>query len=227
MKDYDPNLLALFWLTWMLTTFMVSILNYFNFIQNFNFLTYFKIFILILYFYILGWPMSEHLPVDGFAWVEEELTDTDIMNKPKGDSTGLVLQVDQEIPEHLHDYFSDYVPAPEHVKITKHMLSPYNKECMKKLNVKLTAIKKLVPNLHNKEKYVVHYRTLQLYLQLGMKLGKVHRAMKLNQSPWLQKYIAFNIEQRKKAKNTFEKNFFKLMNNSVFERVRVLFFIIF
>ena len=162
--------------------------------------------------------MSACLPVDGFEWVEEGLTESDIMNKPEDDSTGLILEVDLKIPEHLNDYFSDYVPAPEHVKITKHMLSPYKKECMEKLNVKHTATKKLVPNLHNKEKYVVHYRTLQLYLQLGMKLGKVNRAMKFNQSPWLQKYIAFNTEQRKKAKNTFEKNFFKLITTQYLER---------
>ena len=73
------------------------------------------------------------------------------MNKPKDDSTGPILEVDLEIPEHLHDYFNDYVPAPEHVKITKDMLSPYNKECVEKLNVKHSATKKLVPNLTTKK----------------------------------------------------------------------------
>ena len=96
--------------------------------------------------------MSACFPVDGFAWVEEELTESDIMNKHEDDSTRLILEVDLEIPEHLHDYFSDYAPAPEHFKITKDMLSPYNKECMEKLNVKHTTTKKLVPSLHRKKK---------------------------------------------------------------------------
>ena len=131
------------WLTWMQTIFMVSILKYFNFIQNFNFL---KLFLLNSFlFSISGWDMSVCLLVDGFEWVEEELTESDIMNKPEDDSTGLILEVDLKIPEHLHDYFSDYVPAPEHVKITKHMLSLYSKECMEKLNVMHTATKNWSP----------------------------------------------------------------------------------
>ena len=149
---------------------------------------------------ILGSCMSEYLPVDGFEWVKEELTETNIMNKPKDDSTGLILEVDLEIPEHLHDYFNDYMPVPEHVKVTKDMLSSYNKNCMEKLNIRHIATKKLVPNLYNKEKYVIDYRTLQLYIQLGMKLGKIHRAIKFNQSPWLKEYIAFSNRIEKESK---------------------------
>ena len=66
---------------------------------------------------------------------------------------------------------------------------------------------------------MVHYRALQCYMALGMKLKAVHRVIEFNQSPWLKQYIEFNTEQRKKAKNTFEKKFFKLMNNSVFGKV--------
>ena len=77
-------------------------------------------------------------------------------------------------------------------------------------------VKKLIPNLVNKTKYVLHYKNLQLYLSLGMKLTKIHRVLKFNQSDWIKKYIDFNTKKRMNAANDFEKEFFKLMINSVY-----------
>ena len=75
---------------------------------------------------------------------------------------------------------------------------------------------KTVPNLMDKEKYVLHYKNLQLYLKLGWKLKKICRVFKFRQKKWMKSYIDFNTEKRTIAKNSFEKHFFKLMNNSVF-----------
>ena len=69
-------------------------------------------------------------------------------------------------------------------------------------------MKKLIPNFGNKTNYVVHYRNLQLYLSLGMKLSKIHRALKFNQSEWMKKYIDFNPEKRMNTTNDFEILFF-------------------
>ena len=74
----------------------------------------------------------------------------------------------------------------------------------------------MIPNLGNKTKYVVHYRNIQVYLSLGMKLTKIHRVLKFKQSDWMKKYIDFNTKKRMCAINDFEKDFFKLMINSVY-----------
>ena len=82
--------------------------------------------------------------------------------------------------------------------------------------IKVGDVKTLIPNLSNKTKYVLYYRNVQLYLSLGIKLTKIHRALQLKQSDWMKKYIDFNTEKRKNATNVFEKDFFKLMVNSVY-----------
>ena len=75
---------------------------------------------------------------------------------------------------------------------------------------------KLIPNLSNKTNYVLHYRNLQLYLYLGMKLTRINTVLKFKQSDRMKKYTNFNTEKRTNAANIFEKDFFKLMINSVY-----------
>ena len=128
----------------------------------------------------------------------------------------MILEVDLEYPTELHDLHNDYPLGPEKVKVTDEMLSNYCKKIQKKFNISTGLVHKLIPTLANKQKYVLHYRNLQLYLDLGLKLKKVHRVLEFEQAPWLKQYIDFNTQKRTTAKNSFEKDFFKLMNNSVF-----------
>ena len=128
----------------------------------------------------------------------------------------MILEVDLEYPKELHDLHNDYPIAPEKVKVSNDMLSAYCKKITKKYNISTGLVSKLIPTLRDRKEYVLHYRDLQLYLNLGLKIKKVHRVLKFDQSPWLKQYIDFNTEKRKHAKNTFEKDFFKLMNNSIF-----------
>ena len=163
---------------------------------------------------LYGWVMSQYLPTGGFEWLTEEEVDLSKYNDES--EKGLVLEVDLEYPGELHDLHNDYPLAAEKIKITEDMLSPYCREIAEKFKVKVGLVEKLIPTLSNKEKYVLHYRNLQLYMSLGLKLTKIHRALEFDQSPWLKPYIDFNTKKRAGAKNSFEKDFFKLMNNSVF-----------
>ena len=105
-----------------------------------------------------------------------------------------------------------YPPAPERMTVKKEWMSEYQHG----LIGAGVEVEKLVPNLYNKNRYVLHYRNLQLYLSLGMRLTKVHRALRFQQSRWMEPYIRLNTELRKKATSGFEKDLFELMNNSVF-----------
>ena len=166
---------------------------------------------------LYGWAMSQYLPTGGFKWLAKNQIDKINLAKYKEDSNkGLILEVDLEYPKELHDLHNDYPLAAEKVKVNKDMLSNYCQEIANKFNVSTGLVHKLMPTLSNKEKYVLHYRNLQLYTDLGLKITKVHRVLEFNQSAWLKQYIDFNTQKRTNAKNAFEKDFFKLMNNSVF-----------
>ena len=106
------------------------------------------------------------------------------------------MEVDLEYSKNLHDLHNNYPLAPEHIKVNK--------------------VKKLIPNLGDKKNYVIHYENLKQYLSLGLKLNKIHRGIKFEESQWLEKYITLNTDLRTAAANEFEKDFSKLMNNSVF-----------
>ena len=99
------------------------------------------------------------------------------------------------------------------------MLSPFQRERFPDYQIKNPQVK-LTPNLNGKTNYVVHYRNLQFYLNQGMKLKKVHRVLTFKQRPWLKEYIDYNTKCRAQSKSKFAKDFYKLMNNSVFGKTQ-------
>ena len=161
---------------------------------------------------LYGWAMSQKLPVGKFKWGDEKNFN---MSNYSGEK-GCIIECDLEYPENLHDEHNMYPLAPEKILVEKDMLSPYCNEILDEFKIQKTTCKKLIPNLMNKQKYVLHYKNLQLYLDLGLKLKKIHRVLEFKQTNWLKDYIDFNTQKRTNAANAFEKDFFKLMNNSVF-----------
>ena len=165
---------------------------------------------------LYGWAMSQPLPTGGFQWVEDcdRLADS-VKNLPADGAEGYILEVDLEYPQGLHDEHNAYPLAPERMVVQKEWMSDYQQELLG-VGVAPTEVEKLVPNLRDKERYVLHYRNLQLYLSLGMRVKKVHRALRFEQSPWMEPYIRMNTELRKAATSDFEKDLYKLMNNAVY-----------
>ena len=146
---------------------------------------------------LCGWAVSKNLPVNGFKWTDNNIINEELIkNYNENDKKGYILEVDVKYPKKLHDLHSDLPFLPERMEI---------KKC-----------KKLVCNLYDKKKYVVHIKSLKQALNHGLKLKKIHRITELNQEAWLKPYIDMNTELRKLARNDFEKDLFKLMNNSVF-----------
>ncbi|GFR65766.1 protein NYNRIN [Elysia marginata] len=164
---------------------------------------------------LYGWAMSQHLPTGGFQWVEDcNQIASEIVDHPPDAAEGYILEVDLDYPRELHKTHNAYPLAPERLVVQRKWMSEYQRNLQGARSP--AEVEKLVPNLRNKKRYVVHYRNLQLYLSLGMKLKKVHRALCFEQSPWMEPYIRMNTELRKQAASDFEKDLYKLMNNSVF-----------
>ena len=124
---------------------------------------------------LYGWAMSQYLPTGNFKWMtDKEISKIDL-GKYKADAKkGLILEVDLEYPQELHDIHNDYLVAPEKVKVSNNVLSAYCKKIVEKYNISIGLVSKLIPTLRDKKEYVLHYRNLQLYLDLGLKIKKVH-----------------------------------------------------
>ena len=142
---------------------------------------------------LYGWAMSQPLPTGGFQWMTD-----DELNIPIEEFPACFVNVDLEYPEDLHDYFSEFVPAPDNIV-------PEG-----------SKVQKLAPNLLQKKEYVCHIQTLQLWKCLGVKINCVHSGIKFNESAWLKGYIDLNTRLRAAATNDADKDMYKLLNNAVF-----------
>ena len=145
---------------------------------------------------LYGWAMSQKIPTHGFKWMDINIPSVLKILEKKDTKIGYIFEVDLEYPVSLWEEHNDYPLAPERIKMGN--------------------VDKLISSFLPKTHYVLHYKNLKQYLEEGMLLKKVHRGIKLNQSCWMGPYIRKNTELRKEAKNAFEKDFSKLMNNSVF-----------
>ena len=143
---------------------------------------------------LYGWAMSQPLPTGRFRWVD--IKPDKISKLAKRKSKGYLLEVDVRYPKELHDSQNDL---------------PFMCERMK-----INGVEKLIPNLYDKKRYVIHIRALDQALKYGLVLERIHKAIEFKQSAWMKEYIDFNTKLRTAATNDFEKDFYKLMNNSVF-----------
>ncbi|RLU24062.1 hypothetical protein DMN91_004271 [Ooceraea biroi] len=146
---------------------------------------------------LYGWAMSQPLLYADFQRVDD-VSDFDVNVIAPDSSTGYILEVDLEYPQHLHDAHTDLPFCPTHDK------PPGKRQ------------DKLLATLYDKERYVIHYRNLQQCTRHGLRITKIHRVLQFAQSAWLRRYIELNTQFRMRATNDFEKNLYKLMNNAVF-----------
>ena len=151
---------------------------------------------------LYGWAMTGYLPYGGFKWFRN-VDNFGVNSISKKIPVVFILEVDLDYFEELHALHNDYPLAPEKLAISYDMLSDYCKKIADKYEIKVGDKMKLITNLGNKTNYVVHYRNLQLYLSLGIKLNKIHRVLKFKKSYSMKKYIDFNTEKRTDTTNSF------------------------
>lgn len=166
---------------------------------------------------LYGIAMMEYLPHSNFEWIDPscELL-KEILDTASDSDVGYVLEVDFHYPAHLHDLHSDYPLAPEKRKVSREELSPFSKKIVLQHNLTVGQAEKLMATLYDKERYILHYRNLQLYTSLGIEITKVHRILKFTQKPSLREYIQYNTSRRAASSNNFDINFYKFLSNSLF-----------
>jgi hypothetical protein len=170
--------------------------------------------------------MQQNLPYQGFEWMNESEM-KNLENDPREflkeanleSTTGSFIECDLKVPEDLHSIYDELPLGPEKRKVDYAMLSPYQKKIAEKnklnLNVTLNS-ERLILTLEDKKNYIVHSTVLKYYLDHGLILKKVHRALKFDQAPFLRAFVDSHLQKRKMASTKFLKFYYKLIVNSVY-----------
>ena len=159
-----------------------------------------------------GWAMSEYLPYDEIKF-DRNVKLEDKLNTLDNSDIGYFIEVDLRYPENIKEKTKKFPPAPENKNIHKDKYNDYMKTVRPK---NFTKAKKLICDWSDKKNYLINYRMLKNYVKHGMEVEKVHSIISFKQSKWLEKYINFNTQKRNKAKNYFEEDFYKLLNNAFY-----------
>ena len=167
---------------------------------------------------LYGRAMQEYLPWKNFEWMSPHQLNYDFIKglEPEGE-VGCIIQCSLEYPVALHDYHSDYPLAPIKKSIPYGMLSPVARMICDKHKLKRTTnVEKLLATVEDKDFYILHYRNLQLYVSLGLRVKKIHAGIIFKQGPIMKSYVDFNSEKRAQATNKFDTDFYKLLSNSLY-----------
>ena len=176
---------------------------------------------------LYGSSLCRPLPHSEFSWVDEDelkfLANPDNILKLDDDGDyGYLFEVDLEYPRELHTSTADFPLAPESSFVQEDMFSSFMKEYYSKLCAdrgcanKYKPYRKLLLTHYDKEYYVCHYSILKFYIGMGMRLVRVRSAIRFRQKRFVEPYIKYNSSKRALARNAFEKDYYKLKNNSFF-----------
>ena len=151
--------------------------------------------------------MSQYLPYDEIKF--DNINLEDILNTPDDNNIGYFLEVDLIYPDDIKEKTKNFPFAPMNKKINPDNFNDYMNEIKPDTYIQT---KKLICDWSDKKNYLVHYRMLKFYLRHGMIVDKVHNIISFKQCNWLEKYMNINTQKRSRAKNDFEKDFYKLLN---------------
>ena len=158
--------------------------------------------------------MTQPLPYDEIKF-DKNVKLEDILNTPDDSDIGYFIEVDLNYPEKIGEKTKHFPLAPENEKNIPDDFTEYMKEIIPDT---FTQTRKLICDWSDKKNYLVHYRMLKFYVKHGIIVDKFHTVFSFKQSMWLEKYKTFNTQKRNQAVNDFEKDFYKLLNNTFYEK---------